>query len=670
MEKIRSKKTLKEILLIPMICFGCMFLLSIATPQWNDAEQTGFEVGKTWGENQRELEKTYKKSPTVKKKSEKAGGVELKISKFPLSHYEAVANTGSIAPYNGSLLNIANALFSFNKFLVGGLDTGIKILQGTDFLQSQINTIGTYTKAIWSALTANLMMIAVVMLGGAVMYSYLVKTSVMGALKQVFMFGGVLMLATLFIGSGKEVLTTINDTSIEVEQALLSSGSTIIGSAEIGEGESSKDTVSAIMRNLIFDRGVLRPYLLMNYGTSNINEIEGGDKTTDDLLKYAQNATGVAQKKKQVEKLAKDNVYMDKEGVGIYPKIGYAIFSIVVTIGLGIPILFISSINLVAQLCVAVLMFILVLAFFISLFPRFQGSWFKPLTSAIGAIFLKGLTIFFVMMLFVITQTIDNAIPPTSARSYAVNSIVMMVILNWLMNNRSVLISMIINRSPMPMGSVISGNSIEAEANKAKNYSKNRIIMLRNKATNNGNQSSTGDGGGQTQQTQNRNSGNGKPKTRIPTTKAVSKNRNKPTSTPNSTNIPKARKTGKNPNKPTGTKNGNGTNTTPTGQTGSPTSSTNGKNTAGSSSGRSPSKTVNPATTQTPSSARKGEQRQSTSDKPRNSKRNILVRQEPSNARKGNKQVNDPERRKPLYKPAEVKYKTYSKDNSSDSRKK
>lgn len=670
MKKLRSKKTLKEILLIPMICFGCMFLLSLATPHWSDAEQTGFEVGKTWGENQRELEKTYKKSPTVKKKSEKSGGVELKISKYPLSHYEAVANTGSIAPYNGSLLNIANALFSFNKFLVGGLDTGIKILQETDFLQSQINTIGTYTKSIWSALTANLLMIAVVILGGAVMYSYFVRTSVMGALKQVFMFGGVLMLATLFIGSGKEVLTTINETSIEVEQAILSSGSTIIGSAEVGEGESSKDTVSAIMRNLVFDRGVLRPYLLMNYGTSNINEIEGGEKTTDDLLKYAQNATGVAQKKKQVEKLAKDNVYMDKEGVGIYPKIGYALFSIVVTIGLGIPILFISSINLVAQLCVAVLMFLLVLAFFISLFPRFQGSWFKPLTSAIGAIFLKGLTIFFVLMLFVVTQTIDNAIPPTSARNYAVNSIVMMLILNWLMNNRSTLISMIINRSPMPMGSIISGNSIEAEANKAKNYSKNRFIMLRNKATNSGN--SSGSGGGETQQPQNRNNSKGKPKTKIPTTKNVSKNRKKPTSTPNPANNPMKRKPGntKNLNSPTGAKKGNGVSTTPTGQTGSPRSSTSGNQSSGTDSGKTPIKTVNPATTQSPSSARKGEKRQSTADDPRSAKRNVSVRHEPSSARKGNRQGNDPERRKPLYKPAEVKYKTYSKDNSSDSRKK
>ncbi|MGM0241253.1 CD3337/EF1877 family mobilome membrane protein [Enterococcus sp. AZ103] len=432
-----------------------------------EKDQIGFEVGKTWGQNQIELEKSYKKAESTKKKSVSKGGVELKIKQFPMSHYEAVANTGSIAPYNGSLLAGANGIFALNKFIVNGFDTGIEILQGTDFLSSQINTVGRYTKQIWKALVDNLLSTVFAIFVIFFITTIFFKLDVIGGIKALASFVAVFVLGSLFLNFGTPIFSMVNQTSVAFEQTILAAGTSLVGQVELGKGESTKDTTASIMRNTIFDVGVYRPYLLMNYGTTNINEIEDGEKKVDELLSYNQTAKGIGKKKKAVIEEAKENAFMDKEGIGIYPKIGYAIFALVCTIGVGIPLLAISSISLLSQLMVVILFFILVVSFFVSLIPKFQDSWFKPLTGLIGAIFAKGLAAFFIMLVYVVITTINNAIPPTSVGKYASNVVLQILVLNWLMKNRGMVISMLVNRQPMGMANVITGQNVQQKAQRA-----------------------------------------------------------------------------------------------------------------------------------------------------------------------------------------------------------
>lgn len=448
-------------LVIVLTLFACI-MFNIGTSKNVEAEkdQVGFEVGKTWGQNLEELEKSYKKSATTEKKTVKKGAVELKIKNFPLSHYEAVANTGSISPYNGSLLAISNGIFSLNKFLVQGFDTGIEYLQGMDFLNTQINTVGRYVRQIWHALIDNLLPLIVAIFGFTLASIIYLKFDVLGAIKYAAAFVGVFILATVFIGNGVEIIQTVNDASLSVEETILGAGTDLVGNVELKKGESTKDTTASIMRNQIFDVGIYRPYLLMNYGTTNVAEIEGGQDSVDNLLKFNQTVTGIGKKKDQVVKEAKENTFMDKEGVGIYPKIGYALFSVVCTVGVGIPLLIISSLSLLSQILVVTLFFILVLSFFISFIPKFQDSWFKPLMGLMGAIFLKGLAAFLIMLVYVIMQTVNNAIPPTSAGKYASNVILLIILLNWMVKNRSTIVSMLINRQPMQLGNAISGRAI------------------------------------------------------------------------------------------------------------------------------------------------------------------------------------------------------------------
>ncbi|MFB5323058.1 CD3337/EF1877 family mobilome membrane protein [Enterococcus avium] len=473
---MKKQHAIKQHLTIVLLCLLAVVCLNVGTTHITQADQAGFEIGKTWLQNQQELEKTYKKATTIEKQNKKKGGVTLKIKEFPLSHYEAVANTGSIAPYNGALLNIANAIFSLNKFIANGFDVGIELLQGTDFLSTQINTVGSYTKQIWRALIENLLSLLVAIFILAFMFILFMKHDVIGAIKHLAGFVGVFLLGTLFLNFGAPIFQLVNDTSVAFEQTILSAGTSLVGNAELGNGESTKDTAASIMRNQVFDVGVYRPYLLMNYGTSNIHELDDGQKKVDKLLTYTQTVAGNKKKHDEVKKEAKDNVYMDKEGVGIYPKIGYALFSIVSTIGIGVPILVIASLNLLAQLLVAILFFFLAISFFVSLLPKFQDSWFKPLTGLIGGIFLKGLTAFFMMLIFVVITTINNAIPRAGVGAYACNVVIMTLVLNWLMKNRGLLVSMLVNRQPIALGNAISGQSVQR---KTKNVHRAGNSLLR-----------------------------------------------------------------------------------------------------------------------------------------------------------------------------------------------
>lgn len=451
-------------------------MLNLATSTFVDADdQIGFEVGKTWGENQKELEKTYKKAKTVSKNKESKGGVQLKIKEYPLSHYEAVANTSGMSPANDSLLGLSNAIFWFDKALVQGFDTGIQILQGTDFMQSQLNLVGGYTKTIWTQLLDSLLPTMLLILVGFVLYAGFVQQSLLSVLKQFISFIAVLGLGSVFIMNGPDVLSLVNDASLALEQTIISSGSTITGNYDLSTGDTSKDTITSIMRNKMFDVGVMRPYLFMNYGTSNVSQVEGGQKTIDSILKYSQNATGKAAKKKEVQKQAKDNLYMDKDGAGVAPKLGYALFSIYSTYKIGSVILVIAGIGFVSQIVTIIAFFLLVLSLFLSLIPKFQGSWIKPLSAAIGAIFLKGLSVFFVLLLYVIIRAVDVAMVPDTLGKYICNVFILGFVLTWIKDNRGEIVSAIINKDGGGLNTLVNGAGNINPARDARRFARNRM---------------------------------------------------------------------------------------------------------------------------------------------------------------------------------------------------
>lgn len=476
MRKKKSLSGIKKLLHSVLLFTLAVFMFNLATSSYVRADdQIGFEVGKTWGENQKELEKTYKKAKTVSKNKESKGGVQLKIKEYPLSHYEAVANTSGMSPANDSLLGLSNAIFWFDKALVQGFDTGIQILQGTDFLQSQLRLVGGYTKTIWTQLLDSLLPTMLLILVGFVLYAGFVQQSLLSVLKQFISFIAVLSLGTVFIMNGPDVMILVNDASLALEQTIISSGSTITGNYEMSSEETSKDTITSIMRNKIFDVGVMRPYLFMNYGTSNVSQIEGGQKTIDSILKYSQNATGKAAKKKEVQKQAKDNLYMDKDGAGVAPKLGYALFSIYSTFKIGSVILVIAGIGFVSQIVTIIAFFLLVLSLFLSLIPKFQGSWIKPLSAAIGAIFLKGLSVFFVLLLYVIIRAVDVAMVPDTLGKYICNVFILGFVLSWIKDNRGQIVSAIINKDGGGLNMLINGSENMNPAKDARRFTRNRV---------------------------------------------------------------------------------------------------------------------------------------------------------------------------------------------------
>lgn len=475
MKKNKPVNGIKNFILSFILFTLAICTLALTTGNYSNADQAGFEVGKTWGENQKELEKSYRKAKTISKSKETKGGIQLKIKEYPLSHYEAVANTSGMSPGNDSLLNLANSLFWFDKVLVQGFDTGIQILQGTDFLKTQLNTVGGYTKTIWTQLLDSLLPIMALILMGFVTYAGFVQQSVLSVLKQFIGFIAVISLGTVFIMNGPEVFSLINDTSMSVEETIIASGTTITGEYKLDGKDTSKDTITSMMRNKMFDVGVMRPYLFMNYGASNVNTIEGGQKTIDSLLKYTQSVGGKAEKKKEVQKQAKENIYMDKDGAGVGPKLGYALFSIYSTYKIGGVILIIASINFISQIATIVCFFLLVLSIFLSMIPKFQNSWYKPLTTAIGAIFLKGLAVFFILLLYVIIRMVDVAIVPDTVGKYICNVILLSFVLNWIKDNRGEIVSAIINKDGGGVGPLINGAGGVDPAKQAKRFTRNRM---------------------------------------------------------------------------------------------------------------------------------------------------------------------------------------------------
>src|SRR5699024_4131993 len=136
-------------------------------------------------------------------------------------------------------------------------------------------------------------------------------------------------------------------------------------------------------RNSFFQMTVRRPYLIMNYGTTNENKIQKksdeGENRIEDMLALKTSEKGSDDRNELAEKEVKDknNSYMDQSSV--WSKFGISLLSIAFTLFLGIPLFILVFFNVLIQFMVLMIAFILPITFIVSILPSFANSGWHSL---------------------------------------------------------------------------------------------------------------------------------------------------------------------------------------------------------------------------------------------------------------------------------------------------
>lgn len=381
---------------------------------------------------------------TTQPKVEKAGGVELKVKRFPISRYQA-NNEASDDLIKGAFVGLTNVTFSFAGNIVRVVDAGMDILYNLQPIDEFANSITNVSKTVYKTLKKNFGEALFIFTCAYVVYLFCVRGSVKEAMRRSILFICVMVIGGLWMSNAGYYMKALNALSVEAQGKLLTAGNGLVGivqdegnfadSSAIEKGKEMEGTV-AVMRNLYFDIALMKPFLIVNFGeTSEAKINEKGDSKdklsrVDKLLSYKLSKEGEEAKKDYIDddEIKKyENESMTSGNV--FNQLGESFIAVVASIVIGIPFLALAFFNFLLQVVALVIVFFVPFAFILAYVPQLAYSGFVTLGRLGSVYLLKAMLGIIVLFVYVTCFIVDKLIPPNGFGMYLLNVAVLASIL-------------------------------------------------------------------------------------------------------------------------------------------------------------------------------------------------------------------------------------------------
>ncbi|WP_348709159.1 CD3337/EF1877 family mobilome membrane protein [Bacillus subtilis] len=381
---------------------------------------------------------------TTQPKIEKAGGVELKVKRFPISRYQA-NNEASDDLIKGAFVGLTNVTFSFAGNIVRVVDAGMDILYNLQPIDEFANSITNVSKTIYKTLKKNFGEALFIFTCAYVVYLFCVRGSIKEAMRRSILFVCVMVIGGLWMSNAGYYMKALNALSVEAQGKLLTAGNGLVGivqdegnfadSSAIEKGKEMEGTV-AVMRNLYFDIALMKPFLIVNFGeTSEAKINEKGDSKdklsrVDKLLSYKLSKEGEEAKKDYIDddEIKKyENESMTSGNV--FNQLGESFIAVVASIVIGIPFLALAFFNFLLQVVALVIVFFVPFAFILAYVPQLAYSGFVTLGRLGSVYLLKAMLGVIVLFVYVTCFIVDKLISPNGFGMYLLNVAVLASIL-------------------------------------------------------------------------------------------------------------------------------------------------------------------------------------------------------------------------------------------------
>ncbi|MDG3075178.1 CD3337/EF1877 family mobilome membrane protein [Bacillus halotolerans] len=381
---------------------------------------------------------------TTQPKVEKAGGVELKVKRFPISRYQA-NNEASDDLIKGAFVGLTNVTFSFAGNIVRVVDAGMDILYNLQPIDEFANSITNVSKTVYKTLKKNFGEALFIFTCAYVVYLFCVRGSVKEAMRRSILFICVMVIGGLWMSNAGYYMKALNALSVEAQGKLLTAGNGLVGivndegnfadSSAIEKGKEMEGTV-AVMRNLYFDIALMKPFLIVNFGeTSEAKINEKGDSKdklsrVDKLLSYKLSKEGEKEKKDYIESVEIKKYENESMTAGsAFTQLGESFIAVVASIVIGIPFIALAFFNFLLQIIALVIVFFVPFAFILAYVPQLAYSGFVTLGRLGSVYLLKAMLGVIVLFVYVICFMVDTLIPPNGFGKYLLNVTVLALIL-------------------------------------------------------------------------------------------------------------------------------------------------------------------------------------------------------------------------------------------------
>lgn len=326
---------------------------------------------------------------------------------------------------------ITNMMFSSNKIVWQVFDFIIEKLYKGAAMDGLIHTFFQFSKNIYDKLFN---VVGLGLTGLYVVYIFYLKVckSSNQAKKALVRFLCVVGFSILWFGNGtvasqgEKLTKDLNTYSTAVEGLIFEATN---GIEDLSIATTSEDAIKQV-REMYYQKAVVEPYLLLNYGTTDIDELtKVGIKPTEFLSKTikSEDMKNISNDVTEAAKDEDDNKETYRAFIqptkSIYKMI-VGIMSPSLNISLGLPILMIGMVRFLFQLGALLMLLALAFMLFVSFFPGMDYLIFRGIKTFVGFLFQKSIYSVLILVAFLVFNIIDDLIPMNTVAGFIGNMVV------------------------------------------------------------------------------------------------------------------------------------------------------------------------------------------------------------------------------------------------------
>ncbi|EEG88719.1 hypothetical protein COPCOM_02809 [Coprococcus comes ATCC 27758] len=346
-------------------------------------------------------------------------------SKYPLSNYQLdfyVDNSWSWLPWNWldgigksvqyGLYCITNFVWTISLYLSNATGYVVQEAYKLDFINDMADSIGKSIQTL-AGVTENgfsstgfyvgFLLLIILVVGMYVAYTGLIKRETSKALHAVINFVVVFVLSASFIAYAPDYIKKINEFSSDISTASLDLGTKIMLPNSDSEGKDSVD----LIRDSLFSIQVEQPWLLLQFGNSNIEEI--GTDRVEALVSVSPEDEDGKTREEVVKIEIEDNDNNNLTIPQVVNRLGMVFFLLFFNLGITIFVFLLTGMMLFSQILFLLFFaMFLPISFLLSMIPSYESMAKQAIVRVFNTIMTRAGITLIVTVAFSISSMFYN----------------------------------------------------------------------------------------------------------------------------------------------------------------------------------------------------------------------------------------------------------------------
>ena len=345
-------------------------------------------------------------------------------SKYPMSNYQLdfyVDNSWSWLPWNWldgigksvqyGLYCITNFVWTISLYLSNATGYVVQEAYKLDFINDMADSIGKSIQTL-AGVTANgfsssgfyvgFLLLLILIVGIYVAYTGLIKRETSKAIHAVINFLVVFLVSASFIAYAPDYIKKVNDFSSDISTASLDLGTKIMLPDSDSKGKDSVD----LIRDSLFSIQVQQPWLLLQFGNSDIEEI-GADRVEALVSASPSDEDGATREdvvKTEIEDRENDNMTIPQ----VVNRLGMVFFLLIFNLGITIFVFLLTAMMIFSQILFIIFAMFLPISFLLSMIPSYEGMAKQAVVKVFNTIMTRAGITLIVTVAFSISSMFYN----------------------------------------------------------------------------------------------------------------------------------------------------------------------------------------------------------------------------------------------------------------------